>query len=99
VDPVPDPLLLRKSGSAGNRTWDLRICSQELLPLDHRGGLVAVAVNLRSTLSRPVCPGVSRPSGICDQFFFLLDISFRHLRVCNFVAPSLDLNLILSVNL
>jgi hypothetical protein len=27
VDPVPDPLLLRKSGS-----------SQELWPLDHRGG-------------------------------------------------------------
>jgi hypothetical protein len=24
VDPVPDPLLLRKSGSAGNRAWDLR---------------------------------------------------------------------------
>jgi hypothetical protein len=23
VDPVPDPLLLRKSGSAGNRTRDL----------------------------------------------------------------------------
>jgi hypothetical protein len=21
VDPVPDPLLLRKSGTAGNRTW------------------------------------------------------------------------------
>jgi hypothetical protein len=21
VDPVPDPLLLRNSGSAGNRTW------------------------------------------------------------------------------
>jgi hypothetical protein len=21
VDPIPDPLLLRKSGSAGNRTW------------------------------------------------------------------------------
>jgi hypothetical protein len=37
VDPVPDPLLLRKSGSAGNRTWDLWICSQELWPLDHRG--------------------------------------------------------------
>jgi hypothetical protein len=30
VDPVPDPLLLRKSGSAGNRTRDLWICSQEL---------------------------------------------------------------------
>jgi hypothetical protein len=31
VDPVPDPLLLGKSGSAGNRTRDLWICSQELL--------------------------------------------------------------------
>jgi hypothetical protein len=29
VDPVPDPLLLRKSGSAGNQTQDLWICSQE----------------------------------------------------------------------
>jgi hypothetical protein len=25
VDPVPDPLLLRKSGSAGNRTRDLLV--------------------------------------------------------------------------
>ena len=39
MDPVPDPLLLRKSGSAGNRTRDLCICSQKLWPLDHRGGL------------------------------------------------------------
>jgi hypothetical protein len=39
VDPVPDPLLLRKSGSTGNRSRDLWICSQELWPLDHRGGL------------------------------------------------------------
>jgi hypothetical protein len=38
VNPVPDPLLLRKSGSAGNRTQDLWICSQKLWPLDHRGG-------------------------------------------------------------
>jgi hypothetical protein len=30
VDPVPDPLLLRKSGSVGNRTPDLWISSQEL---------------------------------------------------------------------
>jgi len=28
VDPVPDPLLLRKSGSAGDRTRDLCISSQ-----------------------------------------------------------------------
>jgi hypothetical protein len=30
VDPVPDPLLLRKSGSSGNRPRDLWICSQKL---------------------------------------------------------------------
>jgi hypothetical protein len=35
---VPDPLLLRKSGSAGNRTWDLGVSSQELWPIDYRGG-------------------------------------------------------------
>jgi hypothetical protein len=39
VDLVPNPLLLRKSDSAGNLTADLWICSQELWPLDHRGGL------------------------------------------------------------
>jgi hypothetical protein len=38
VNPVPDPLLLIKSGSAWNQTRDLWICSQELWPLDHRGG-------------------------------------------------------------
>ena len=37
VHPVPDPLPLRKSGSAGNRTRDLCICSQKPWPLDHRG--------------------------------------------------------------
>ena len=39
VHPVPDPLPLRKSGSAWNRTLDLCICSQKPWPLDHRGGL------------------------------------------------------------
>jgi hypothetical protein len=48
-----------------------------------------VEVNLWPTVSRPVCPGVRRPSGTCDQFFFLLEISFRQLRLCYFVAPSL----------
>jgi hypothetical protein len=37
VDPVRDPLLLRKSRRAGNRTRNLWICSQKLWPLDHRG--------------------------------------------------------------
>jgi hypothetical protein len=40
VDPVPDPLFHRKSGSAGNRTRNLCISSQELWPLDHRGGRI-----------------------------------------------------------
>jgi hypothetical protein len=40
VDPVPDSLLLRNSGSAGNRTRDLCIFSQELWPLEHTGGLI-----------------------------------------------------------
>jgi hypothetical protein len=38
VDPVPDQLLLRKSGSGGNQTRELWFCSQELWPLDHGGG-------------------------------------------------------------
>jgi hypothetical protein len=38
MGPVPDPLLLRKSGSAGNRSQDLWVCSQKLWPQDHRGG-------------------------------------------------------------
>jgi hypothetical protein len=48
-----------------------------------------VEVNLRPTVSRPVCLGVRRPSGTRDQFFFLLEIFFKQLRVCYFVAPSL----------
>jgi hypothetical protein len=35
MDPVPDPLLLRKSNSAGSPARDLWICSYELRPLDH----------------------------------------------------------------
>jgi hypothetical protein len=51
--------------------------------------LLAVKVTLRSTVSRPVRLGVRSPSGTRDQFFFLLEIFFRQLRVCYFVAPSL----------
>jgi hypothetical protein len=47
VDPVPDPLLLWKSGSTGNRTRDFWICSQELWPLDHRGGHLFVHTVLK----------------------------------------------------
>jgi hypothetical protein len=48
-----------------------------------------VAVNLRPRVSQPVCPGFRRPSETRDQLFFLLKISFRQLRLCYFVAPSL----------
>jgi hypothetical protein len=51
--------------------------------------MAVVEVTLRPTVSRPVCPGVRRPSGTSDQFFFLLEIFFRQLRVCYFVTPSL----------
>jgi hypothetical protein len=51
--------------------------------------IVEVEVILRPTVSQPVCLGVRGPSGTRNQFFFLLEISFRQLRVCYFVAPSL----------
>jgi hypothetical protein len=44
VDPVPEPLLPRKSGSAGNRSRDLWICSKKLWLLDHRSGLYETIV-------------------------------------------------------
>jgi hypothetical protein len=51
MDPVPDPLLVRKSGSAGNP--DLWICSQELWLLDHRGGPSTVTVDRISADTSP----------------------------------------------
>jgi hypothetical protein len=39
MDLDPDPLLLGKSGSAGNQIRDLWIRNQKLWPLDHRGGV------------------------------------------------------------
>jgi hypothetical protein len=53
-----------------------------------------VEVNLRPTVSRPVCLGIRHPPGARDQFFFVLEISFRQLRVCYFVAPSLTRGLV-----
>jgi hypothetical protein len=48
-----------------------------------------VEVTLRQAVSRPVRLGVRHPSGTRDQFSFLLEIFFRQLPVCYFVAPSL----------
>jgi hypothetical protein len=46
-------------------------------------------VILRPTVSRSVRLGVRHTSRTRDQFFFLLEIFFRQLRVCYFSAPSL----------
>jgi hypothetical protein len=51
--------------------------------------VVEVEAKLRPTVSRPDRLGVRHPSGICDEFLFLLEIFFRPLRVYYFVAPSL----------
>jgi hypothetical protein len=40
MDPVPDPLVLRKCCRAGNRTRDLWVCTQEVRSLDYSGGPV-----------------------------------------------------------
>jgi hypothetical protein len=50
---------------------------------------IEVEVKLRPTVNRPVCLGVRRPSGTRDQFLFLLEMFFRQLWVCYFVAPFL----------
>jgi hypothetical protein len=63
-----------------------RVCNLLLVNLRLR---VEVEVNLRPTVSRPVCPGVRRPSGTCDQLFFRHEFSCRQLPLYYFVAPSL----------
>jgi hypothetical protein len=68
----------------GSRTvLGLRYCNSQLTRC------LEVEVTLRPTVSRPVCLGVRRPSGTRDQFSFLLEIPFRYLHVCYFLAPSL----------
>jgi hypothetical protein len=60
----------------------------EIWSLTFREEQVEIEVSLRPTVNRPVCHGVKRPSGTRSQFFLLLEISFRQLRVYYFVAPS-----------
>jgi hypothetical protein len=56
-----------KSGSAGNRTRDLCVSSQELWPLDQRGGHFTTKVNFIwnevSKSSRRFCPQINLQSG------------------------------------
>jgi hypothetical protein len=46
VDLVPNPLLLRKSGGAGNETRDLWVCSHE--PLHYTTEAVSMKYNLET---------------------------------------------------
>jgi hypothetical protein len=55
----------------------------------HRPDILALQVKVTVLLTVNRCLGVRCPSGIGDQFFFLLEIFFRQLRVCYFVAHSL----------
>jgi hypothetical protein len=50
--------------------------------------VLTVEVNLRQSVGQSVLVSGTH-LGLGDQFFFLLEISFRLLRVCYFVAPSL----------
>jgi hypothetical protein len=52
-------------------------------------GQVRVRVTLRLTVSQSVCLGVEPNLGQLTRVSFLLEISYRQLQVCNFVAPSL----------
>jgi hypothetical protein len=78
----------------GSRTV-LDLCCYLLTGTDHNCCYLSnslaeeVEVNLRPTVSRPVCLGAGHPSGTRDQLFSLLEISFKQLRVCYFAAPSL----------
>jgi hypothetical protein len=56
---------------------------------DEMSGLSINKFTQRQSYITTVRLGVRQPSGVRYQFFFLLDIFFRQLRACYFVAPSL----------
>jgi hypothetical protein len=73
----------RRQNPSQLRLWDCHTQKQHCLSKRSK-------VNLRTTVSRPVRLCVRRPSGTRDQFFFLHEISFRQLRVCNFCSDLSD---------
>jgi hypothetical protein len=74
VDPAPDPLLLRKSGSARNWTRDLCICSQKLWPLDHRGGHFVTTLLLYSRVVHGYESGHKEEMVNISQMFYCLKL-------------------------
>jgi hypothetical protein len=70
VDPVPDSPLLRKSGSAGNRTRDLWVCSQEHLSQEYKFKDYLHSYVYVSYATTPVGLDDNHP-GFCWATFFL----------------------------
>jgi hypothetical protein len=90
VDSIPDPMLLRKSGRAGNRTRDPWLSSQELWLLDHRGGrywmnpyLFSIGCNSVSCTVGNAAPEgwggrhLCRYSGVSWCCYVLKDIAYK----------------------
>jgi hypothetical protein len=71
VGPVPDTLLVRQSGSAGNRTRDLWIFSQKFWLLNHRGGEQNIAGNFKK----------KNKTGYADRVTYLLRANIEQLEV------------------
>jgi hypothetical protein len=82
-------LNLQKQNRCTTITDDIRYTNVTVQITDNSYVTVKVKVTLRPTANRPVRLGVRPPSGTRDQFLFLLEILFRQLRVCYFVAPPL----------
>jgi hypothetical protein len=79
VDPVPDPLLLRKPGSAWESNTDLLIFSQELWPLDHRGGLTHRLIKKAPSCNRyPKLVNTLQEHKLCCSKLGLIYIKLRH---------------------
>jgi hypothetical protein len=72
-------LRLPKPGGPGSCIYFLQEQVAQLYPW------VEIEVKLQPTVSL----GVRHPSRTCKQFFFLLEIFFRQLQICYFVAPFL----------
>jgi hypothetical protein len=76
----------RSTTARKGNDWETRLIYELQVEVE-----VEVEVNLRPTVSRPVWLGVRHPSETRDQFFFLLEIYFRQLRVYYLALPEQSL--------
>jgi hypothetical protein len=107
VDPVPDKMLLRKCGSAGNWTQDLWVSSQELWPLDHRGGHCEERISFFIFLSglsgkRSAYNRIRKDSFILSAIHFWRDVTirfwrrwWRHVRIELYIQYSMGTSLVM----